>query len=148
MDEFLKLINSKYSENDLITKAYNFACKAHKNQRRVSGEPYIIHPIAVATILIDLGLDQETISAALLHDVVEDTPVSFKKIREEFGGQVEMLVKGVSKINSIKYSKSEGSSMRFQEQESPTNFEKEKVSWFTCSIILSISASSILVSVT
>lgn len=107
MDEFLELVNSKYQENDLITKAYNFACKAHKNQKRVSGEPYIIHPIAVATILIDLGLDQETISAALLHDVVEDTPTSFKKIREEFGGQVELLVKGVSKINSIKYSKSE-----------------------------------------
>ena len=105
MDEFIELVKSKYQEPELILEAYDFAKEAHKNEKRLSGEPYIVHPIAVAKYLIDLGLDKETIAAALLHDVVEDTPVSFKKIREKFGSEVEMLVKGVSKISSIKYSK-------------------------------------------
>ncbi len=105
MDEFVELVKSKYNNPTLILEAYEFAKEAHKNQKRVSGEPYIVHPMSVAKTLIDLGLDQPTIAAALLHDVVEDTPVSFKQIREKFGSEVEMLVKGVSKINSIKYSK-------------------------------------------
>lgn len=105
MDEFIELVKSKYQDPELILEAYDFAKEAHKNEKRLSGEPYIVHPIAVAKYLIDLGLDKETIAAALLHDVVEDTPVSFKKIREKFGSEVEMLVKGVSKISSIKYSK-------------------------------------------
>ena len=105
MDEFIELVKSKYQEPELILEAYDFAKEAHKNEKRLSGEPYIVHPIAVAKYLIDLGLDKETIAAALLHDVVEDTSVSFKKIREKFGSEVEMLVKGVSKISSIKYSK-------------------------------------------
>jgi len=107
MDGFVKLVKQNYSESDLILKAYDFACEAHKKEKRKSGEPYIVHPIAVATILIDMGLDKETISAALLHDVVEDTNVSFKKIKEEFGPEVEKLVKGVSKISGIKYDKPE-----------------------------------------
>lgn len=105
MDKFVDLVKQKYKDYSLIVKAYEFACEAHKNQKRKSGEPYVIHPINVAKILMELGLDKATIAAALLHDVVEDTPVSFKKVKEEFGAEVEMLVKGVSKISSIKYSK-------------------------------------------
>ncbi len=107
MKEFVEIVKKNYKDTDLILKAFDFACEAHKNAKRKSGEPYIIHPIAVAKTLIELGLDKETISAALLHDVVEDTPVSFKTIKKEFGEEVEMLVKGVSKISGIKYDKPE-----------------------------------------
>jgi len=107
MEEFVDIVKSKYEDYELILKAYAFACEAHKNAKRRSGEPYIIHPIAVAKTLIELGLDKETISAALLHDVVEDTPISFKTIKKEFGEEVELLVKGVSKISGIKYDKPE-----------------------------------------
>lgn len=105
MDDFVDLVKEKFQDGSLILKAYEFACEAHKNEKRKSGEPYVIHPINVAKILMEYGLDQTTIAAALLHDVVEDTPVSFKKVKEEFGAEVETLVKGVSKISSIKYSK-------------------------------------------
>ena len=105
MDKFVDLVKEKFEDASLVLKAYDFACEAHKNDKRKSGEPYVIHPINVAKILTEYGLDQTTVAAALLHDVVEDTPVSFKKIKEEFGTEVEMLVKGVSKISSIKYSK-------------------------------------------
>lgn len=105
MEQFVELVKEKYKEPELILKAFNFAYKAHEKEKRLSGEPYIVHPVQVAKILIDMELDKETIAAAVLHDVVEDTPVSFKKIRVEFGSEVEMLVKGVSKISSIKYSK-------------------------------------------
>ena len=107
MKDFVNIVKNNYDDCELILKAYDFACEAHKNVKRKSGEPYIIHPIAVAKTLIDLGLDKETISAALLHDVVEDTPTSFKTIKKEFGEEVELLVKGVSKISGIKYDKPE-----------------------------------------
>jgi len=107
MKDFVEIVKKNYQDTDLILKAFDFACEAHKNEKRKTGEPYIIHPIAVAKTLIDLGLDKETISAALLHDVVEDTPVSYKILRKEFGEEVEMLVKGVSKISGIKYDKPE-----------------------------------------
>ena len=107
MKDFVEIVKKNYEDPSLILKAFDFACAAHKNMKRKSGEPYIIHPIAVAKALIDLGLDDATISAALLHDVVEDTPVSFKQLKNEFGEEVEMLVKGVSKISGIKYNKPE-----------------------------------------
>ena len=107
MKEFVELVKKSYQDTDLILKAFDFACEAHKNEKRKTGEPYIIHPIAVAKTLIELGLDKETIAAALLHDVVEDTPVSYKTLKKEFGEEVEMLVKGVSKISGIKYDKPE-----------------------------------------
>ena len=107
MKDFVEIVKNNYDDYEMILKAFNFACDAHKNAKRKSGEPYIIHPVAVAKTLIDLGLDKETISAALLHDVVEDTPTSFKTIRKEFGEDVELLVKGVSKISGIKYDKPE-----------------------------------------
>ena len=80
----------------MIEKAYRIARDAHKDQRRKSGEPYIIHPLCVAIILADLELDKETIVAGLLHDVVEDTVMTSEEIRKEFSDEVELLVVGVT----------------------------------------------------
>ena len=88
---------------DLVKEAYNVAKTAHGEQKRRSGEPYIIHPIAVAEILADLGMDCESIEAALLHDVVEDTTVPLEDIREKFGDDVAEMVDGVTKLTKIKY---------------------------------------------
>ncbi len=88
-----------------ITKAYEFAAEAHKNQTRISGEPYIIHPLAVADIIADLQLDTDSICAALLHDTVEDCSdtVSLQLIKKEFGGDVADLVDGVTKLVHIRF---------------------------------------------
>lgn len=103
MDKFLNLVKENYDDSELIEKAYHFACKAHEGVTRRSGEPYIIHPISVAEILIEMKMDEASIVASLLHDVVEDTPVTFKQIKKEFGEEVEKLVKGVSKINRVNF---------------------------------------------
>ncbi len=87
-----------------ITQAYVFARNAHEGQKRRSGEPYIIHPVAVAQILAEMGMDADSICAALLHDVVEDTPVTDQQIRASFGESVEQLVDGVTKIGQIPFS--------------------------------------------
>ena len=84
-----------------IEKAYNLAHDAHKNQRRRSGEPYIMHPVAVAKILFNLGMDNECIIGALLHDVVEDTEYNIDYIKREFGDEVALLVDGVTKLGQI-----------------------------------------------
>ncbi|OIJ21968.1 (p)ppGpp synthetase [Anaerobacillus alkalidiazotrophicus] len=86
-----------------LEKAYEFALKAHGEQYRKSGEPYILHPIQVAEILIDLEMDPDTIAAAFLHDVVEDTDVSLEQLKSEFNDQVAMLVDGVTKLGKIRY---------------------------------------------
>lgn len=86
-----------------IRKAYNLAAEAHASQRRVSGEPYIIHPLGVATILAQLQLDELTLAAAFLHDVVEDTDIGLDKITEMFGAKVAALVDGVTKLSKIEY---------------------------------------------
>ncbi len=88
---------------DMVEKAYEFANKYHEGQVRKSGEPYILHPLAVAEILLDLGLDEVTLTAAILHDVVEDTDVSLEDITEEFGPTVASLVDGVTKLSRIEY---------------------------------------------
>ena len=91
-----------------ITSAYEFAAEKHKDQKRESGEPYITHPIAVAQILIELGMDTDTICAALLHDVVEDTEASLEDLKKRFGADVANLVDGVTKLNQVSlYSKEE-----------------------------------------
>ena len=94
----------KYHPSDdisLIEKAYHVAAKAHENQVRKSGEPYIIHPLCVAIILADLEMDKETIAAGLLHDVVEDTILTSKEIEEQFGPDVALLVDGVTKLKHL-----------------------------------------------
>ncbi|MDK2823137.1 MAG: diphosphokinase / guanosine-3,5-bis(diphosphate) 3-diphosphatase [Clostridia bacterium] len=98
----LLIINPK-ANIELIKKAYDFALKAHEGQIRNSGEPYITHPLAVATILANLGLDDTTIAAGLLHDVVEDTKVQLNEIKEKFGEEIALLVDGVTKLSRIEY---------------------------------------------
>lgn len=96
----------KYHPSDdisLIEKAYAVAQEAHKDQVRKSGEPYIIHPLCVAIILADLELDKETIVAGLLHDVVEDTPITDEEIAEKFGGDVALIVDGVTKLDKLSF---------------------------------------------
>lgn len=88
---------------DDVTKAYNLAEEAHKDQRRVSGEPYILHPLAVAQILADMKIDTTTITASLLHDVVEDTSCTLEDIKKMFGKEVAFLVDGVTKLSRLNY---------------------------------------------
>jgi len=101
---------SRYlSANDIefIKRAYEFAREAHREQYRKSGEPYIVHPIQVAGILVDLRMDPTTIAAGFLHDVVEDTNVTKEDLEKEFGSEVSMLVDGVTKLGKIKYKSQE-----------------------------------------
>lgn len=88
----------------MIQKAYEVAREAHKDQKRKSGEPYIIHPLCVAIILADLELDKETIVAGLLHDAVEDTWMTIEEVEKEFSAEVALLVDGVTKLGQLSYS--------------------------------------------
>lgn len=90
-------------DKEVIIKAYNMASKAHEGQMRLSGEPYVVHPIEVAAILVDIGMDTNTIAAALLHDVVEDTAFTYEDIRDEFGESIAYLVEGVTKLGKIEF---------------------------------------------
>lgn len=92
--------DKQYDLSKIIT-AYEFAAKAHEGQTRSSGQPYIIHPLAVSYILLELGMDTDTICAAMLHDVVEDTGVTLDEIKKRFGQDVAMLVDGVTKLTKI-----------------------------------------------
>ena len=91
------------NQRDIVVEAYEFGANAHEGQRRVSGEPYISHPVAVASILADLHLDSESIAAAILHDVLEDTNTDMPKIEEEFGTEIATLVNGVSKLDQLSF---------------------------------------------
>ncbi len=99
--------SEKQYDRDLIAKAYEFARVSHKGQKRVSGEMYIIHPASVAMLLIELGMDNESLIAALLHDVVEDTHVTHEEVTQMFGRDVAVLVSGVTKLGKIPYSSRE-----------------------------------------
>ena len=88
---------------DLIAKAYNYAVIAHGEQKRKSGEPYIIHPVEVALILTEIEMDSASICAALLHDVIEDTDFDYKNLEQEFGEEIAMLVEGVTKLSRINF---------------------------------------------
>ena len=98
---------SPKADLDLIRRAYELARKAHEGQTRVSGEAYIIHPLHVAQILTQLHLDDATISAALLHDVVEDTIYTNEQMKEMFGDEVAMLIDGVTKLGRLQYKSKE-----------------------------------------
>ncbi len=92
---------NKFLDPVTLSKAYNFAVKAHANQIRSSGDPYLIHPVAVANILTDLKLDSATIATGLLHDTIEDTKATYNTVKNEFGKEVADLVEGVTKISEL-----------------------------------------------
>ena len=105
LEPVLSAVRTAHPKSDLsiIENAYAVAEKAHAGQLRKSGDPYITHPVAVATILAELGFDEITIAAALLHDTVEDTPYSLAQMQAEFGSEVTLLVDGVTKLDKVKY---------------------------------------------
>lgn len=119
VEKFNDLINGLNPEKyniDFIKKAFDFAESSHGEQLRLSGEPYIIHPISVAKILAELGMDSESIVAGLLHDVVEDTSVSLDDIKSKFGKNVALLVDGVTKLGKIE--------LKTREEEQAENLRK------------------------
>ncbi|MDY3206630.1 bifunctional (p)ppGpp synthetase/guanosine-3',5'-bis(diphosphate) 3'-pyrophosphohydrolase [Clostridium baratii] len=105
IDELIKVINENCNnvDIDVIKKAYEVAKEAHKDQKRISGEPYITHPIDVACILAELGMDTSTIAAGLLHDVIEDTDYTYEDMAREFSEEIANLVEGVTKLGKIQY---------------------------------------------
>ena len=105
-EELIASVKKYHPSTDIsmIQKAYEVAREAHKDQKRKSGEPYIIHPLCVAIILADLELDKETIVAGLLHDAVEDTWMTYEEVEKEFGSEVALLVDGVTKLGQLSYS--------------------------------------------
>jgi GTP pyrophosphokinase len=100
--EAAKTMNAS-SREELLRRAYAFAAEAHRGQLRSSGEPYITHPLAAALTLAHMGLDDTTIAAAILHDVVDDTPVTIEEIKKVFGEEIAFLVQGVTKLGKLKY---------------------------------------------
>ncbi len=107
---YQEMINTiyRYHPSDditLVEKAYRVARDSHKDQKRKSGEPYIIHPLCVAIILADLEMDKETIAAGLLHDVVEDTGMTLEELSKDFGSEVAFLVDGVTKLTQLSWDK-------------------------------------------
>ncbi len=105
LEPLIKTVRATHPKADvrLIERAYEVAAHCHADQKRLSGDPYITHPLAVATILAELGMPHETICAALLHDTVEDTPYTLDELRHEFGDEVTALVDGVTKLDKVKY---------------------------------------------
>ena len=105
--DMIKTIYRYHPSDDitLIEKAYRTARESHKEQKRKSGEPYIIHPLCVAIILANLEMDKETIAAGLLHDVVEDTGMTLEELSKEFGSEVAFLVDGVTKLTQLSWDK-------------------------------------------
>ena len=100
---------NKFLNPDRLNKAYDYAVKAHSNQKRASGDPYSVHPIEVANILTDLKLDSATITTGLLHDTIEDTYATYETIKGEFGDEVADLVDGVTKISALENNASSNS---------------------------------------
>ena len=102
-DDLIKKVRiyNRFLNPETLSKAYTFAVKAHKNQKRDSGDPYLVHPVAVADILTDLKLDSATIATGLLHDTIEDTKTTYKTVEKEFGKEVADLVDGVTKISEL-----------------------------------------------
>ncbi len=113
MKDYFKKLSDILSANNLdydlvkIRSAYDFAAKAHENQIRETGEPYIIHPVEVASILAEFEFDQSVIIAALLHDVIEDTSIGYNDLKKEFGEEIAKLVDGVTKLDKISFTTKE-----------------------------------------
>ncbi len=118
MERLLELIGDNCTENELcdVKKAYRIASEAHEGQKRLSGEPYIMHPLSVAIILASLGMDEASIIAALLHDTVEDTKMTNADVRAEFGETIAELVEGVTKIGKV--------SLQTKEEQQAENIRK------------------------
>ena len=109
IDDIVDLMkkNNRKSDIKLIRRTYEFAKLNHGDQLRKSGEPYIIHPLQVAYILAQIGLDDSTICAALLHDIAEDTSVTIKDLEKEFSPEIAEMVDGVTKLGNLKYTSAE-----------------------------------------
>jgi GTP diphosphokinase / guanosine-3',5'-bis(diphosphate) 3'-diphosphatase len=105
LEPLIKTVRATHPKADirLIERAYEVAARQHSGQVRKSGDPYITHPLAVATILAELGMNSETLCAALLHDTIEDTDYTLSELRREFGDDVTELVDGVTKLDKVKY---------------------------------------------
>ncbi len=116
----VKQLRKMHDDVDMVRNAFRCANTAHQSQFRLSGEPYVTHSIAVARILANLGLDPVTVSAALLHDVLEDTPVTFDEIEQQFGQEISLLVDGVTKIGAL----SMASTVPSREEEQAINLRK------------------------
>ncbi|MFD1826812.1 MULTISPECIES: RelA/SpoT family protein [Mumia] len=105
LDPLLRIVRTNHPKADatVIVRAYKIAAKMHRGQKRKSGDPYITHPLAVSTILAELGMTPPTIVAALLHDTVEDTPYTLDQLTKDFGAEVARLVDGVTKLDKVRY---------------------------------------------
>ena len=105
LEPLIKTVRATHPKVDvrLIERAYEVAAHYHRDQKRKSGDPYITHPLAVATILAELGMQEATLAAALMHDTVEDTEYSLEELRSDFGDEIAMLVDGVTKLDKVKY---------------------------------------------
>src|SRR5437763_16034760 len=108
LEPLLKTLRTNHPKSDprIVQRAYETAERNHRGQFRRSGDPYITHPLAVATIVAELGMEEPTICAALLHDTVEDTALGLDDVRRDFGDEVAMLVDGVTKLDKVKYGES------------------------------------------
>lgn len=115
INEILKESECNLEEKDIIKSAYNYASEKHFNQKRKSGEPYIIHPLFVAYIVAKMGLDYVTISSALLHDVIEDTSATYEDVYKRFGKEIASVVEGVTKLKK---------SFQTNEQMKKENYQK------------------------
>src|SRR5688572_28491609 len=105
LEPLFRAVKANHPKADLalLERAYITAEKMHGTQTRKSGDPYITHPLAVTTILADIGMTEPTLAAALLHDTVEDTPYTLDQVRADFGDEVAQLVDGVTKLDKVKY---------------------------------------------
>src|SRR5579863_4600376 len=104
-EEIVKKVQAYRPGDDveLLRKAFEFSCLEHKTQKRLSGEPYVSHPLEVANVLADMKLDVVCLAGGMLHDVVEDTPTTIERVRQEFGPEVARIVEGVTKISRLEF---------------------------------------------
>ena len=107
----------------LLRKAYEVADTMHNQQKRKSGEPFIIHPVAVATMLAEMEMDMPSIIAGMLHDVIEDTPMTYEDVEAQFGKEIAYLVDGVTKLNQVSlYSKEEQQAENIRKMQTVTTW--------------------------